>query len=116
MTLIGGAYRWIASTFSSRPTNFSWVIKNQVAGSGLPITLNQFKWLIDHRIRTIVTVREVPLPLGWIKLINQDKGPKDSSNISTISYLHVPVEDYNSPTNDQNKNNLSYNYQKVVSN
>jgi atypical dual specificity phosphatase len=116
MTLIGGVYRWIASTFSSRPTNFSWVIKNQVAGSGLPITLNQFKWLIDHRIRTIVTVREVPLPLGWIKLINQDKGPKDSSNISTISYLHVPVEDYKAPTMDQIKSTVSYIEHNVVSN
>ena len=116
MTLIGDAYRWVASRVSSRPTNFSWVIKNQLAGSGLPITVNQFKWLIDHGIRTIITVREVPLPFGWIQLSNQDNGIQDSSNTSTISYLHVPVEDYKAPTMDQIKSTVSYIEHYLVSN
>lgn len=116
MTLIGNAYRWVASRFSSRPTNFSWVIENQLAGGGLPITLDQFKWLIDHGIRTIVTVREVPLPLEWIQRFTQTKGPKDSSTISTISYLHVPVEDYKAPTMDQIKSTVSYIENEVSSN
>jgi atypical dual specificity phosphatase len=116
MTLIGDAYRWVASRVSSRPTNFSWVSKNQLAGSGLPITVNQFKWLIDHGIRTIITVREVPLPFGWIQLSNQNKGIQDSSNTSTISYLHVPVEDYKAPTMDQIKSTVSYIEHHLVSN
>ncbi|HEY7110459.1 MAG TPA: dual specificity protein phosphatase 23 [Nitrososphaeraceae archaeon] len=108
MTLIGNVYRWIASRFSSRPTNFSWVIKDQLAGSGLPITLKQFNWLIDHGITAIITVREVPLPLGWVNLYAQHAESSKGSNNSTISYLHVPVEDYKAPSMDQIKSTVSY--------
>jgi len=65
MTLIGDVYRWLDSKLSSSPTNFSWVIKNQLAGSGLPLSFNQFKWLVNHGIGTIVTVREISLPSHW---------------------------------------------------
>ena len=107
MTLIGNVYRWIASRFSSRPTNFSWVIKDQLAGSGLPITLKQFEWLIDHGITAIITVREVPLPLGWVNHYTQHAESSKGSK-STISYLHVPVEDYKAPSMDQIKSTVSY--------
>ena len=45
MTLIGDLYRWISSKISARPTNFSWVIKDKLAGSGLPLTFKQFQWI-----------------------------------------------------------------------
>jgi atypical dual specificity phosphatase len=108
MTIIGHAYRWLASRISSKPTNFSWVIKNQLAGSGLPITPKQFEWLIDHGIRTIITVREVPLPLRWVKLSAEHTETNNGGNNSIISYLHVPVEDYKAPTMDQIKSTVSY--------
>ena len=69
---------------SDRPTNFSWVTEGKLAGSGLPVTQDEFKWVLDKGIKSIVTVREVPLPPRWI----------DGTN---IDYLHLMVEDYGVP-------------------
>ena len=70
---------------SDRPTNFSWVTEGKLAGSGLPVNEEEFKWLIDKGIKSIVTVREVPLPSKWF-----DGGE--------IDYLHLTVEDYGAPS------------------
>jgi atypical dual specificity phosphatase len=98
MTLIGDAYRWLASKLSSRPTNFSWVINNGLAGSGLPLTFEQFKWLVNHGIGTIVTVREVPLPSHWFNLADKESSNPNSEKPKEVNYLHLRVEDYHSPT------------------
>ncbi len=69
---------------SDRPTNFSWVAEGKLAGSGLPVSHDEFKWVLDKGIKSIVTVREVPLPHRWI----------DGTG---IDYLHLMVEDYGVP-------------------
>jgi atypical dual specificity phosphatase len=69
---------------SDRPTNFSWVAEGKLAGSGLPVTQDEFKWVVDKGIKSIVTVREVPLPSEWF----------DGAD---IDYLHLMVEDYGAP-------------------
>ena len=68
-----------------KPTNFSWVIDGKLAGCGLPVTEDEFEWLVDQGIRSIVTVREVGLPSDWIDGID-------------IDYLHLTVEDFGAPT------------------
>ena len=98
MTLIGDVYRWLYSKFSSRPTNFSWVINNHLAGSGLPLSFDQFKWLVDHGIGTIVTVREIPLPSHWLSIDDKKILDSDAQKPDKINYLHLRVEDYHSPT------------------
>jgi atypical dual specificity phosphatase len=70
---------------SDRPTNFSWIIQGKLAGSGLPVTNSEFKWLVNKGIKSIVTVREIPLPTEWF-----DGGD--------IDYLHLRVEDFGAPT------------------
>ncbi len=70
---------------SDRPTNFSWVTEGKLAGSGLPVNQEEFKWVVDKGIKSIVTVREVPLPSKWF-----DGGD--------IDYLHLMVEDFGAPT------------------
>lgn len=84
MTKIGNAYRRFHGIVSDRPTNFSWVTEGKLAGSGLPVTQDEFKWVLDKGIKSIITVREVPLPSQWI----------DSTD---IDYLHLMVEDYGVP-------------------
>jgi atypical dual specificity phosphatase len=98
MTLIGDLYRWLDSKFTSSPTNFSWVIKNELAGSGLPLTFDQFKWLVTHGIGTIVTVREIPLPQKWFSTVNVEGMGSDERKMKNINYLHLRVEDYHAPT------------------
>ena len=89
MTLIGNLFRWIHGKVSNKPTNFSWVIDNKLAGSGTPMTSEQYRWLIKNNIKSIVTVREFPLPQKW--LVDNEK--------ETIinDYKFVYVKDYGVP-------------------
>ena len=85
MTKIGDAYRWFHGRIAERPTNFGWVLEDKLAGCGLPVTEDEFEWLVEHGVKSIVTVREVPLPSKWFEG-------------SDIDYLHLQVEDFGAPT------------------
>ncbi len=85
MTKIGDAYRWFHGRMMDRPTNFSWVVEGELAGCGLPVTEDEFEWLVGQGIKSVVTVREVALPSDWF----------DGSD---IDYLHLQVEDFGAPT------------------
>ena len=82
MTRIGDMYRRVHSMVSERPTNFGWVIEDKLAGSGLPVAKEEFDWLLEHGVKSIVTVRESALPPAWT-----DK----------IGYMHLQVDDYGAP-------------------
>jgi atypical dual specificity phosphatase len=100
MTLIGNLFRWIHGKVSNKPTNFSWVIDNKLAGSGTPMTSEQYKWLIKNNIKSIVTVREFPLPQKW--LVDNEK--------ETIinDYKFVYVKDYGVPSLEVLDNIVDY--------
>lgn len=83
MTKIGDMYRRVHGMVSDRPTNFSWVEENMLAGSGLPVTKNEVDWLVSQGIRSIVTIREAPLPKEWVN--------------DGMGYLHLPVDDFDAP-------------------
>jgi atypical dual specificity phosphatase len=87
---------------SDRPTNFSWVTEGKLAGSGLPVTQDEFKWILDKGIKSIVTVREVPLPSRWI----------DGTD---IDYLHLMVEDYGVPNMEVLDEAVNYIDKKIQS-
>ena len=87
---------------SDRPTNFSWVTQGKLAGSGLPVTQDEFKWVLDKGIKSIVTVREVPLPSPWI----------DGTD---IDYLHLMVEDYGVPNMEVLDEAVNYIDKKIQS-
>lgn len=108
MTLIGDVYRWLYSKFISRPTNFSWVINNVLAGSGLPLTSDQFMWLVNHGIGTIVTVRELPLPSEWL-FVDDVKSSHSKDRITKkLNYLHLRVEDYHSPSIEEIESTVKF--------
>jgi atypical dual specificity phosphatase len=85
VTKIGNTYRWFHGYLANRPTNFSWVIEGKLAGSGMPMTHSQFVWIVRHGIKTVITVREVPLPSKWF-------------DDEAIDYFHLKVEDYGAPS------------------
>ena len=103
MTKIGNTYRWIYGRMVNRPTNFSWVIEGKLAGSGMPMTHSQFIWVVTHGIKTIVSVREVPLPSKWFS----------GSNGNGINYLHLNVEDYGAPSLEEMDNTVDYIQQQI---
>lgn len=90
MTLIGNVFRWIHGKISDKPTNFSWVIDNKLAGSGTPMTAKQYEWLIKNNIQSIVTVREFPLPKKWLT--------HTSKLVENNDYKFEYVKDYGVPT------------------
>jgi atypical dual specificity phosphatase len=100
MTLIGNLFRWIHGKVSNKPTNFSWVIHNKLAGSGTPMTSEQYRWLIKNNIKSIVTVREFPLPQQW--LVDNEK------EIIINDYKFVYVKDYGVPTLEVLDNIVDY--------
>ena len=89
MTKIGEFYRKFHGRIISRPTNFSWVIPGKLAGSGLPSSYDHLFWLVKNNIKTIVTVREIPLPNAWFKKVN-------SFNLTLESFF-LKTDDYNAP-------------------
>ena len=91
MTLIGNLFRWIHGKVNNKPTNFSWVIDNKLAGSGTPMTSEQYRWLIKNNIKSIVTLREFPLPERWLAENGKDTIIKED-------YKFVYVKDYGVPT------------------
>jgi atypical dual specificity phosphatase len=85
----------------SRPTNFSWVIEDKLAGSGMPMTYSQYLWVVTHGIKTIVTIREVPLPRQWF------------SDDNSVDYFHLRVEDYGAPSLEEMDNTVDYIQQQI---
>ncbi|MFZ0514664.1 MAG: dual specificity protein phosphatase family protein [Candidatus Nitrosopolaris sp.] len=105
MTRIGNAYRWIHGHMANRPTNYSWVIKDELAGSGMPITYSQFLWVLTQGIKTIITVREVPLPAQWFTS-SITRCNNNGNNL--VEYIHLKVEDYGAPSIKQLDNTVEY--------
>jgi len=69
-----------------KPTNFSWLLDNKLAGSGMPTTHSEIDWVVKQGVRSIVTMTEESLPYSWIK---------------DVKYLHVPTEDFSAPGMEQ---------------
>jgi atypical dual specificity phosphatase len=65
-----------------KPTNFSWLLDNKLAGSGMPTTHSEIDWVVKQGVRSIVTMTEESLPDSWVQ---------------GIKYLHVPTEDFSAP-------------------
>ena len=93
MTRIGEIYRRVHGRLVERPTNFSWVIPQKLAGSGLPSSYDQLTWLATNNIKILVTIREIPLPEIWVKKVN-------SQNYELENYF-LKTDDYNAPTVDE---------------
>ena len=85
MSKPGNLWRKIHGKVTKKPTNFSWLIESSLAGSGIPTTFDEFTWICDQGVKSIVTMTEEPLPQNWIKEIN---------------YLHVPTVDMTAPDLD----------------
>ncbi len=71
---------------TKKPTNFSWLIDDKLAGSGMPTTSSEIDWVRKQGIKSIVTMTEQSLPESWVK---------------DIKYLHVPTADLSAPDMDK---------------
>jgi len=85
MTIYGDVWRKVHGTVTGRQDNFSWIIENKLAGSAIPTSIDEVKWVIDQGVKSIVTIREETLDESWIKDVN---------------YLHILSNDMSVPEFD----------------
>lgn len=89
MAKISDIYRWLYGLMRGRPTNFNWIIERKLAGSGVPVSKKDPKWLINKQgIRTIVTIKEKPLSQDWLSNNNETNTGVSGTK---IDYLHISV-------------------------
>lgn len=88
---MGDSYRTLHRAFSRKPSKFGWVIEGKLAASGRLMSKSQLAWCVKHGIKSVVTIRELPLESKWFAADKQ----KDPDNV--ISYKHIEVKDYGAP-------------------
>lgn len=86
MSKPGNAWRKIRGQITKRPSNFSWVIDDKLAGSGIPTSRAEFDWICKQGVDSIITMTEDALPQTWTDTID--------------GYLHVPTPDLAAPEMD----------------
>ena len=95
MTKIGDAKRKLHGMITGKPDNFSWLIDGKLAGSAIPTSKDEIKWVQEQGVKSIVTIREEPLVDEWIKDVNylhvmsNDMGvPEFDDLIHTVDFIH----------------------------
>jgi atypical dual specificity phosphatase len=78
----GNLWRRVYGKITKKPTNFSWLINDKLAGSGMPTSPSEIGWVLKQGVKSIITMTEDPLPQSWTR---------------DVKYLHVPTEDLSAP-------------------
>lgn len=82
MSKPGNLWRKIHGKITKRPTNFSWLIEDKLAGCGMPTSFEEMNWIRSQGVKSIITMTEDSLPSSWL---------------DEIEYLHIPTEDLTAP-------------------
>ncbi|NIP62304.1 MAG: protein tyrosine phosphatase [Nitrosopumilaceae archaeon] len=98
MSKPGNMWRKLHGKITKRPTNFSWVLGDKLAGSGMPTTSEEFDWTLKQGIKSVVTLTENSLPESWI---------------DGIDYLHVPTEDLTAPDMEKIEHAIDFIYDQI---
>ena len=98
MTKIGDAKRKLHGMITGKQDNFSWLIEGKLAGSAIPTSKDEIKWMQEEGVKSIVTIREEPLDEDWTAGMN---------------YLHVLSDDMGVPSFDDLKSSVDYIHKKI---
>jgi len=101
MSRPGNLWRKVHGRITKKPTNFSWLIDDKLAGSGMPTSHEEVEWVIKTGVKSVVTMTEESLPESWIK---------------NIKYLHVPTEDLSAPDMDKINDTVDYIHERIRNN
>jgi len=101
MSRPGNLWRKVHGRITKKPTNFSWLIDDKLAGSGMPTSHEEVEWVIKTGVKSVVTMTEQPLPESWIK---------------NIKYLHVHTEDLSAPDMDKINDTVDYIHERIRNN
>jgi atypical dual specificity phosphatase len=100
MSKPGNLWRKIHGRIAKRPTNFSWLIEDKLAGSGMPTSIEEINWIRKQGVKSIITMTEDGLPLAWV---------------DDIKYLHVPTEDFTAPDIEKINEAVDYIHERIKS-
>jgi len=98
MSKPGNIWRKVHGKITKKPTNFSWLIEDKLAGSGIPTSSDEFDWILKQGVTSIVTMTENALPEEWV---------------SDIGYLHVPTPDFTAPDMDKIDTTVDFIHEKI---
>ena len=100
MTKIGDAKRKLHGMITGKPDNFSWLIPEKLAGSAIPTSFEEIKWVLDEGVKSIITIREEPLDDDWIKNVNylhvmsDDRGVPQFDDLTfAVDFIHRRLDD-----------------------
>ena len=99
MSKPGNLWRKVHGKITKRPTNFSWLIDQKLAGSGMPTTFSELEWVLNQGVKNIVTMTENSLPESWIQDVN---------------YLHVPTEDLTAPDMEKIDTAVNFIHERIT--
>lgn len=101
MSKPGNIWRKVHGKITKKPTNFSWLIEERLAGSGMPTSFDEFDWILKQGVKSIVTMTENSLPKNWVE---------------NIGYLHVPTPDLTAPDMNEIDTAVDFIHEKITSN
>jgi atypical dual specificity phosphatase len=98
MSKPGNLWRKVHGKITKKPTNFSWLIEEKLAGSGMPTTFDELDWVLKQGVKSIVTMTENALPESWTE---------------DVKYLHVPTQDLSAPDMDKIDTAVDFIYERI---
>ncbi len=98
MSKPGNLWRKVHGKITKKPTNFSWLIEEKLAGSGMPTTFDELDWVLKQGVKSIVTMTENALPDSWIE---------------DVKYLHIPTPDLTAPDMDKIDTAVDFIYERI---
>ncbi len=101
MSKPGNMWRKVHGKITKRPTNFSWLIEEKLAGSGMPTSFDEIDWILRQGVKSIVTMTENELPEKWV---------------SDIGYLHIPTPDLTAPDMEKIDLAVDFIHEKIENN
>lgn len=101
MSKPGNIWRKVHGKITKKPTNFSWLIEERLAGSGMPTSFDEFDWILKQGVKSIVTMTENSLPKNWVE---------------NIGYLHVPTPDLTAPDMNEIDTAVDFIHEKITDN
>lgn len=100
MSKPGNIWRKVHGKITKKPTNFSWLIEEKLAGSGMPTTFDELDWVLKQGVKSIITMTENALPESWTE---------------DVKYLHVPTPDLTAPDMDEIDTAVDFIYERINS-
>ena len=53
MSKPGNIWRKVHGKITKKPTNFSWLIENKLAGSGIPTSFDELDWILKQGVHQL---------------------------------------------------------------